>query len=412
MKTLLITPTVPWPTDRGGNQRTNLLYRALAGLGQVDTLLVQRRPLEPEQRLRLQRDFGLIEKTPMPRRGDIGPWRLLKPLAPRAVDRVAHNLGSHSVRYRAMPGLSERVRELHSKNRYDLFVGRYLRPIAASGAMHLAPAIVDIDDVDSQKYQSRLDRPGVGALEGVVLRWHVRRLRAAVPAAAKHAAHLWVAADADVDAIPHNSVSVLRNIPFAATGDPIAPLPPTTGSKVVLLVATMNFPVNARAIDRFVAAVWPAVVAAVPGATLKLVGSHLSEQQRARWSAVEGVDVVGFVEDLADAYAPSAFSVVPIFEGGGTKIKVLESLAFGRTTVVADHSLRGHEHLFRHDESLCVASSEAGLTEHCIALLQDPARCRRLAERGVQVVCDNFSFDSFRARVAADVDRAMQRSVK
>ena len=52
--------------------------------------------------------------------------------------------------------------------------------------------------------------------------------------------------------------------------------------------------------------------------------------QRLRWEAIDGVQPVGYVDDLADEYRRCAFTVAPIFEGAGTKIKVLESLAFGR----------------------------------------------------------------------------------
>src|SRR5690606_21015222 len=122
-------------------------------------------------------------------------------------------------------------------------------------------------------------------------------------------------------------------------------------SQVILTVSAMRFRVNEEAVDRFVQKIWPRIRAAAPQARFRIVGSQMTEAHRARWGAHAGVEVIGFVERLADAYGACALTVAPIFEGGGTKIKVLESLLYGRTCVVAPHAQRGYEHVLRHGES-------------------------------------------------------------
>ena len=52
-------------------------------------------------------------------------------------------------------------------------------------------------------------------------------------------------------------------------------------------------------------------------------------------AALPNVEVSGFVQDLPPVYERAAFTVAPIYWGGGTKIKVLESLAYGRTCVAS-----------------------------------------------------------------------------
>ena len=55
----------------------------------------------------------------------------------------------------------------------------------------------------------------------------------------------------------------------------------------------------------------------------------MDEALRARLAAVEGVEVLGLVADLPGALAAARAVVVPIWEGGGTRLKVLEALAAG-----------------------------------------------------------------------------------
>ena len=80
----------------------------------------------------------------------------------------------------------------------------------------------------------------------------------------------------------------------------------------------------------------------------------------------------------------------PIFEGGGTKIKVLESLAHGRTIVVARHSIRGYERELVDNESLLIADDEPQLAEACIRLFREDSLRHRLAATGAWVVSDAF----------------------
>jgi glycosyltransferase involved in cell wall biosynthesis len=70
---------------------------------------------------------------------------------------------------------------------------------------------------------------------------------------------------------------------------------------------------------------------------------------RREWQAVGGVEVLGHVEDLAAVYAKSRAVVVPMYDGGGTKIKVLEALAHNRCVLLTRYAHRGYEHTLHSD---------------------------------------------------------------
>ena len=59
----------------------------------------------------------------------------------------------------------------------------------------------------------------------------------------------------------------------------------------------------------------------------------MDDALRMRLSHVEGVEVLGLVADLPGALAAARAVIVPIWEGGGTRLKVLEALAAGRPVV-------------------------------------------------------------------------------
>ncbi|MBX2852048.1 MAG: glycosyltransferase family 4 protein [Phycisphaeraceae bacterium] len=398
MRILLITPNVPWPTHTGGNQRTNLLHRALSEHGEVDTVVMIRYGVLPkEQREATAERFGgkLFFDNCLPEHRT--PWRL----AGRYAARLAHAVGGWGLDYAPDPVVAARVARLIKERDYDLIVGRYLWPLARSGAVGLRPTLIDVDDFESDVLEAELtarQRPSLKQW------WHGRRYRQVLRrerAVLAECSSVWVAKQADLARLSRDDVSVLPNIPFVKPGaeapEPCAPRP---ASRAIMMVGTLEHTVNVRAIDAFIDRVWPKVLAEVPDATFQIVGSGMSDDMRQRWGALPGVVPVGYAEDLREAYAGCAFTVVPINEGGGTKIKVLESLLLGRTCVVSPHSLRGYEDALMDGESLRVGEGDQGFAANCIELLRDPGLRARLADNGRGVVGEGFTYPRFASTVA------------
>ncbi len=403
MRILLISSSVPWPTHTGGSQRTNLLHRALSEHGQIDTVVMIRYGIvSEEQRVAATERFGgkLFFHNCLPEHRL--PWRM----AGRYAARLAHAVGGWGLDYMPDPVVAPRVAELIEQNDYDLIVGRYLWPLARSGAVGLRPTLVDVDDFESDVLEAELmsrKRPPLKQW------WHGRRYRQVLrreQALLNDCSYIWVAKHADLSRIDRDDVSVLPNIPFVKPGTSSPqPCEPRPESQVIMMVGTLEHTVNVRAIDAFIEYVWPKILAEMPGAVFQIVGSGMSDEMRKQWGAQPGVEPVGYAEDLREAYEQCACTVVPINEGGGTKIKVLESLLMGRTCVVSPHSLRGYEGTLQDGESLCVGEGDQGMADGCISLLRDPGLRARLAASGGEVVRKGFTYSQFARTVSEAVAR-------
>jgi len=137
----------------------------------------------------------------------------------------------------------------------------------------------------------------------------------------------------------------------------------------------------------------------VPQAMLRIVGRGLREDQAMRWSKIAGVDVIGFAPDLHACYERAAICIVPVFFGGGTKIKVLEALLNGRPVVTTEHAMRGYGAINANGPAALAALDVNGLAEGCIMLLRDEALRREMADRGRAVVARDFSDQRFQTVV-------------
>jgi len=400
---LLVAPTAPWPATSGGQQRTNLIHRALSDLGTVDTfVLASESDLSAEAVGVLRGSFGLVGLAkPLPTSA-IGWWRLLRPLHPPTINRFS-NLLQPGRRYTLTdPTVSEALRRGTALGAYDAIVVRYLHSAVIAGLIGHPRLVVDVDDLESSLLEMRLQ----SGVDRSLRKWHLRRSLNHVErierAQLQQCRHVWVAKESDVAAIGHDRCSVLRNIPFPRVkdGDEFRMLPmPGSPSQTILTVGMLNHVPNVQGIDWFLATAWPRIRATYPQAEYRIVGSRLNPSIASRWAAVPGVTVVGFVPDLTDEYARAAFAICAIPWGGGTNIKVAESLAYGRPAVLTAAAHRGWQTIFPDGESVLVAENDASLATHAISLLGDPERGRRMASAGHAAVRQHLSFDAFQRQV-------------
>jgi glycosyltransferase involved in cell wall biosynthesis len=164
-------------------------------------------------------------------------------------------------------------------------------------------------------------------------------------------------------------------------------------SPVVLFVGSHAHRVNREGVLDFVKRCWPAIRARVPHASFRIVGSAGWEAERDGLEKIAGVRVVGTVERLDEEYASAACCVVPVFEGSGTKIKVLEALLFGRPVVAAAHSTRGYDELV--GKGLIRVEDDSQMIEACAGLLGEPSSRTSIASAGQRFVREHYSFDAF-----------------
>lgn len=106
----------------------------------------------------------------------------------------------------------------------------------------------------------------------------------------------------------------------------------------VCIFVGSDHPANKQGLQWLLTEAWPRVLAKRPDARLHVVGScaHSIEVP-----LPPNVEVFGFVDDLADAYARASVSLTPLLYGSGVKIKLVEGLAAGLPSVATTVGAEG-----------------------------------------------------------------------
>lgn len=354
---LLISPASPFSPQSGAQQRTALLYEALQKLGDVDVLLLEPTPgpsrLEPPKPGILahgywhQRSFGI---------GKFKPDRVLT----QALKTEGLDLGY-----------------------YRLIVSRYLNPISK---LHIPPHVSTVVDLDDWNYLYTKEILPAARLKSTYSAWLAQRQLNRFDA-------FFFVSHIDQARHPELQAAILPNIPF---NRPILPFP-QTDSSILLFVGSLWYAPNREGIDHFLARCWPAIKVARPEAMLQLVGAAPLAMRQA-WERHPGVTAPGFVVDLDDVYRKAAFTIAPIYSGGGTNIKILESLAYGRACVTTPHGAGA----FQEDlagAGLSIGRNAALFSQLCIDWLGAINDRGHLVEKGRALLDQRYTRDLFVDRV-------------
>lgn len=408
-KILFISPIPPWPADSGGAQRSHLLYQALKRLGEVDLVLLTTAEISSDALSIMRDEFGL-KAILHPEPGGLSLRRLDFGYGRIGVN--VHRLTRWILRSRITLFHSEpaakKMRELIRTGGYDLAVGRYLWTVVQTGLLDELPTFVDFDDLESEVWLSRAEESSGKMLQayyGHIANSYFSRQRKL----AKRVDGGWVAKPRDAACLGRPDLAVLPNIPFSSYPNPAEPLTYTGhGELNVVGVAAFDYRPNLLGFNWFVTQVWPQLVQRYPQARLHLIGKLNDEGMKERWSAEPGVVLHGRVPELRPFYEQALFAVAPIFLGGGTNIKVVEALAFGRCCVGTPHSLKGFEGL----QGVWQGRDRDDFAEHCLSLLACPESTLNQGREAAGAIGAYFSFERFATEVQAALTTSVLRREK
>jgi len=403
---LLVSPFLPFPPESGAKQRTYFLWKALSEIAPVDVVLCTD-PYKPNGiPSTMPASMNFLGRFPWWPTGHSLRCLFENSALGLTVDRLLHVTIPKDWDYEVDCRVNRNLFSVLGRNQYSLAVGRYLKPIVKTGIVGRMPCLLDIDDID-------FDILAQQAQDATRPRWR-RFLNSTHSSQVKEAFQkwlpkfngLWVTKASDTQYPVTRSAAILPNIPF--NFPTLAPQSNSlrSANPVVLTVGVLTYLPNRNGIDRFIREGWPRVRAACPTAEYWLAGKN-DPEAAARWQAVPGVKVLGFVDNLDALYNASWLTLCPLWTGAGTNIKVLESLAFERTCVVTAVAHRGFEDRLQSGDSLLVAADAQSLAENCINLIQDHERRLALAKRGREVIEREFSYEKFASVVHREIERVL-----
>lgn len=375
---LYVVHRVPYPLDKGDRIRAFHLLRYLARHADVHLACLADEPV-PAETLAVLRRY-CIRVTVVP----LGPTRWMRAMVSLLRGRTV----SEGV-FQA-PALAAAIRDWTLTTTFDASIASSsaVSPYLRLAELQNVPAIVDLVDVDSQKW---LDYASAGAgWRSWLYRTEGRRLRALeqpMPAWA-HAVTLVSEAEASI----YRRFCSSGHVRAILNGVDLDYFQPRLVAEepACVFVGALDYRPNVDAVRWFAETVWPSIHSRIPGSKLWLVGRRPAASVR-ELAGRPGIEVVGPVPDVRPWMARAAAVIAPLRIARGLQNKVLEALAMGKAVIASPPALaalrlRPGKHCLR-------AASAAAWIKSVTRLLRNDRLRGRLGSAGRRYVEEHHHWD-------------------
>lgn len=401
MHLLFLSPWHPWPPDNGSRIRVSQLLRGLATRHEVSLITFAGEPGAPDAKGLA--DLGLC------RRAVVLPDRAFASSATTRLRGLFSLMPSHLY---AVPtaGMEEEARRILAQHPVQAVIAS-TTAVAALGARLPAPWHV----LEEHNFLGRMMRDRYDAASGPLARarawatwrkdiaWERRLFRrfdlvTMVSETDKAAIQAMGCATTRIEVVP-NGVDATACALVRATAQPV----PDT----VIYPGALTYDANLDAVRWFAAEVWPIVRRAHPNARF-LVTGKTDGVDTADLARTSGLQLTGYLPDVRPTLASAQVCVIPLRQGGGSRLKVLEAMALGVPVLSTRKGIEGLEVV---DGRHCLVADGAEVfASALIRMLGDQEAGQRLARAAQDEVVPHYDWGPIAERFVGLVEESGEKA--
>lgn len=397
-KILFVTPSVPYPPHTGGQFRSFHLLRYLASKGNV-TLVSIGDPDQHEQYLPELRKYCSKVLLANPRKFKSNQKLSVFASVGKRVEKIL----------RFQPWLLDdfvdpeifRQIGLAKPEDFDVIVIRF--SVAAYYFLMelrfqplLSRAIVDIDDVSTIVQERTIQKLKFGykkmrnLIDLFFLKRYFQKLvqaKVSLTVSEKDRDYLL---SHDIS----NKVYVIPNM-FEVNGRVLTP-PEQVSEPEILFCGMMSYPPNQDAAFFFADQIFPSIQERIPNAHLTIIGKNTPERVM-KLGMRAGITVAGYVPSMEPYYDKAAIVVVPLLNGGGSRIKILEAFSYQRPVVSTAIGAEGLD--VDNGEHIIIADEPSDFANQCVELLNNSEERKRITLSAYNLVKDKYDIPVFHRKM-------------
>lgn len=402
MKSLFVStnyPVDPRLNVHGSFQRMRLFVEALAGKGDLGMLFYVPPEMDVStsavaaERLKMQEYWGVDLELHLVHRAPLPSGSSVLRLAREAVwfaNQLPYshtNGGPQAAAFEELSATSDLV-FAHRLN---------VMPAILQSRARTPPVVLDMDDIDHVRRRRSLSQAPSGLFDYLRLST-LPALMAGEFRALRRASMSFVCSEDDRRRLTRTFPGVEVEVVDNAVDLPVPLI--RRPARSVVFVGSFNYAPNREAARELIDEVWPLVRREIPDARLRIAGRGAKDLLS---EGMEGVELLGFVDDLADLYATAGLMACTIRRGSGTRIKIIEAAAYGVPVVSTTIGAEGLD--FEPGLEIVLADSTESFARKCIEMLLDPAAASELAERARRRVEQRYSRRHVQTRIGNLLDR-------
>ena len=176
------------------------------------------------------------------------------------------------------------------------------------------------------------------------------------------------------------------DIPYGVYPEDFTPSSEIEGKPTFYHIGSMNWIPNEEGIRWFIENCLDAVVAKVPDFVFHLAGRNMPAWLKEMKDP--HVDVIGEVPDAKAFVTSHNVAIVPLLSGSGIRIKIIESMALGKTVITTMVGAEGI--LYDENVNIIIAENKAQMSEAIRRLNENPAMAVEIGKAARKLVEDTY----------------------
>ncbi len=381
-KILILTPQLPYPAHQGTSLRNFHIIRGLADDYEMTLLsfLEENQTAVPDQISPLLNLLAKLETIPVPQRTT--GKRLKQLLTTRRPD-MAHRLHDET--------FAARLTELLQADSYAIVqiegieLARYIEIVrTVSPSSHVL--------FDDHNAETELQRRNMLTDLRQPQRWvaaayswvQVQRLRRFERWAMQNSDWTTAVSEADrtlLQTLAHDTTVSITTIPNCIDTEAYTQVDDEPIKFDLLFSGKMDYRPNVDAVLWFADNVWSGIIEKRPSTTWAIVGQK-SHPRLARLRDLPGVTVTGWVDSVRPYLAGAQVYIMPFRVGSGTRLKLIEAMAAGKTIVGTHIGAEGFP--VKDGQELCLVDDAVGMETAVLQLLADAERRKKYGRAAQQ----------------------------
>jgi glycosyltransferase involved in cell wall biosynthesis len=152
---------------------------------------------------------------------------------------------------------------------------------------------------------------------------------------------------------------------------------------------SLTYDANLDAVIYFLEEIYPIILNNYPSAKFYVTGIY-NQSNLLDLPQKPGFKLTGYLEDVRPRISNSWISVIPLRIGGGTRLKILESLALGTPVISTTKGAEGLDLIPEHD--LLISDEPEGFARSVMRVFNDPELRVKLASNGRRTVEEKYDW--------------------
>lgn len=160
----------------------------------------------------------------------------------------------------------------------------------------------------------------------------------------------------------------------------------------MVFTGSMDWRPNQDAVVYFLDSIYPLIQKQFPEVSFTVVGRNPPDWLMSKGKNIKNVEFTGTVDDVRPYIARSSLFVVPLRIGGGSRLKILESLAMAKPVLSTNIGAEGLE--VQNGETIILADDPVNFSGEAIEILRQSKKFDYVGRNGRELVISRYSWDA------------------